>query len=398
MASLDTLPALEPAFAAAFRNGTSTERQAEQFARQDAAALAFQLLELSAWIKSGRLPLVGPHTPSVRFRRISSRQPSPKRPRNGGPNRQVPPRGRQPGGGNAQAQLRQPQRERGSHPECVDQYFSQFEATGWTRYHPGNRTANRHPDRTTPDAARGRAFGRARRYENCINPLAASREAGRGFPSCSSRLTVCARRISLSALRGKRINPRTVEDFANVLYSLLHVISRGRPMALSEEEWLACSSTNALFAALESPSDVRLSEFNFACCRRIRWLIDDDVTLRAIAAMENAPDHATIPIEHAVAVIQFATTPHYHDPASPRCDPSRDSNAAMAVGLAVCRSLPPGNSFHWKYRLDISRLVSMYCQWAVGRLAYHYSASSSFNRPRLCFIRDLRAAALRAWW
>ena len=138
-------------------------------------------------------------------------------------------------------------------------------------------------------------------------------------------------------------------------------------MALSEEEWLACSSTNALFAALESPSDVRLSEFNFACCRRIRWLIDDDVTLRAIAAMENAPDHATIPIEHAGAVIQFATTPHYHDPASPRCDPSRDSNAAMAVGLAVCRSLPPGSSFHWKDRLDISRLVAMYCQWAVGR-------------------------------
>ena len=64
MASSAPLPALDPAFAAAFRNGTLTERQAEQFVRQGAAAVAFQLLELSAWIESGRLPLVGPHTPS----------------------------------------------------------------------------------------------------------------------------------------------------------------------------------------------------------------------------------------------------------------------------------------------------------------------------------------------
>ena len=64
VASSATFPALDPAFAAAFRDGTLTERQAEQFVRQGAAAVAFQLLELSARIESGRLPLVGPLTPS----------------------------------------------------------------------------------------------------------------------------------------------------------------------------------------------------------------------------------------------------------------------------------------------------------------------------------------------
>jgi len=64
MTSAATVPALDPAFAAALRNGTLTERQAQQFVRQDADAIVFQLLELSALLKSGGVPAIGPHTPS----------------------------------------------------------------------------------------------------------------------------------------------------------------------------------------------------------------------------------------------------------------------------------------------------------------------------------------------
>ena len=79
MVSPATFPALDPAFVAAFRNGTLTERQAEQFVRQDSAALVFQLLELSALLKSGGLPAIGPHTPSGAIPPYAKPAPEPKK-------------------------------------------------------------------------------------------------------------------------------------------------------------------------------------------------------------------------------------------------------------------------------------------------------------------------------
>lgn len=77
-----TLPALDPAFVAAFRNGTLSEPQAETFVRQDSATLVFQLLELSALIQSGGVLRVGPHTPSGAippFLKPTAEPPKPKK-------------------------------------------------------------------------------------------------------------------------------------------------------------------------------------------------------------------------------------------------------------------------------------------------------------------------------
>ena len=59
----------------------------------------------------------------------------------------------------------------------------------------------------------------------------------------------------------------------------------------------------------------------------------------------------------------------YFDPTSPLFDPSRNLNAARAIGHAVCRSLPPGSFHYWPDSLDNARLVAFYCQCAVGRAA-----------------------------
>jgi hypothetical protein len=144
--------------------------------------------------------------------------------------------------------------------------------------------------------------------------------------------------------------------------------TEGARVAMSEEEWRRCSETNPLFAAMEPPTEAQLAAFNLACCRRIRHLITDDITLQALDALEGADD-ATIPAELALAANQVEASSAYFDPASPLFDPSRNSNAAKAVGHAVCRSLPPGSFHYWKDALDNARLVALYSQWAVGHAA-----------------------------
>jgi hypothetical protein len=120
-----------------------------------------------------------------------------------------------------------------------------------------------------------------------------------------------------------------------------------------------------MFAAMEPPTEAQLGAFNLACCRRIRHLITDDITIRALDALETTADHAMIQPELALAANQVESSA-YFDPTSPLFDPKRNSNAAKAVGHAVCRSLPPG-SFHYATdAVDNSRLVALYCQWAVG--------------------------------
>lgn len=136
---------------------------------------------------------------------------------------------------------------------------------------------------------------------------------------------------------------------------------------MSEEEWLTCSSTNAMFAAMELPSDEQLAALNLACCLRIRNLITDDITTRALDALENSPDHAMVPAELALAAQEV--TSGWFNPTSPLFNPSRNWNAAKAVGHAVCRSLPLESFHYWKDGVDNARLVALYCQWAVGRAA-----------------------------
>ena len=97
-----------------------------------------------------------------------------------------------------------------------------------------------------------------------------------------------------------------------------------------------------MFAAMELPAEVQLAAFNLACCRRIRHLITDDITLQALEALEEAADHATIAADLALAANQVGASSVYFNPASPLYDPSRNSSATRAVGHAVCRSLPPG--------------------------------------------------------
>jgi hypothetical protein len=136
---------------------------------------------------------------------------------------------------------------------------------------------------------------------------------------------------------------------------------------MSEEEWLQCSETNPMFAAMEPPSEAQLAAFNLGCCRRIRHLITDDVSLRALDALESSPEHTTVPAELALAAQEV--TSGWFSPSSPLYDPSRNWNAAKAIGHAVCRSLAPGSFHYWKDGIDNARLVALYCQWAVGRAA-----------------------------
>lgn len=131
-------------------------------------------------------------------------------------------------------------------------------------------------------------------------------------------------------------------------------------MGMSEEEWLRCSETNAMFAVIEQPSESQLAAFNLACCRRVRGLISDDVLHQALDALECAEEPNTVPVELALAANQVG--------ASSR-DPSCNPNVVRAVGHAVCRSLPPGSFHHWKDGVDNARLVALYCMWAVGRSA-----------------------------
>jgi hypothetical protein len=137
-------------------------------------------------------------------------------------------------------------------------------------------------------------------------------------------------------------------------------------VAMSEEEWLRCSETNPMFAAMEPPSEEQLAAFNLACCRRIRHLITDDITLQALDALENAADHATIPAELAEAANLVDATSDYFNPASPLFNPLRNSSAAKAVGHAVCRSLSPESFHYWTDALDNARLIALKCQWAIG--------------------------------
>ncbi len=165
-------------------------------------------------------------------------------------------------------------------------------------------------------------------------------------------------------------------------------------MAMSEEEWLQCSKTNPMLAAMEPPSEERLAEFNLACCRRIRHFLTDDITLQALEALELAGDQATAPAELAQAVNELAWT--YIAPSSPLYDPSRNTAAAQAVGLAVCRSLPPGSFHYWSDAVDCSRLVAVYCQSAVGWAAdpdrdadaEDYEGADDGAEPGLTWIRQ----------
>lgn len=167
-------------------------------------------------------------------------------------------------------------------------------------------------------------------------------------------------------------------------------------MAMSEEDWDRCGETNPMFAAMESPSEERLGAFNHACCRRIRHLITDAITAQALDALDGAADHATIPADLALAANQVEASSAYFDPASPLFDPSRNSNAAKAVGHAVCRSLPPGSFHYWKDAVDNARLVAVYCQWAAGRAAdpdpdadaEDYFGTNDEAEPGLMWVRE----------
>ena len=135
---------------------------------------------------------------------------------------------------------------------------------------------------------------------------------------------------------------------------------------MSEEEWLRCAETNPMFAAMEPPAEEQLAAFNLECCRRIRHLITDDVSLRALDALESSPENTTVPVALALAAQEVTL---WWSPSSPLHDPSRNGNAAQAIGHAVCRSTPPGSFHYWKDAWDNARLVALYCQWAVSRAA-----------------------------
>ena len=131
-------------------------------------------------------------------------------------------------------------------------------------------------------------------------------------------------------------------------------------MAMSEEEWLRCSETNPMFAAIEQPSEAMLTAFNLACCRRVRGLITDNVLHQALDALEYVAGQCTVPADLALVANQVDTSSR---------DPSCNPNVSMAVGHAVCRFLPPGSFHYWTDAVDNARLVALYCQWAVGRAA-----------------------------
>lgn len=137
-------------------------------------------------------------------------------------------------------------------------------------------------------------------------------------------------------------------------------------MAMSEQEWLQCSDTNLMFATIALPSEAELAAFNLAICNRIRNLISDEISLKALDALERSSDHITVPAELALAAQEISG---YFSPASPFFNPSRNWNAARAIAHAVCRSLTPGSFHYWADGVDNARLVALYCQWAAGSVA-----------------------------
>ncbi|HYV39027.1 MAG TPA: hypothetical protein VE988_25300 [Gemmataceae bacterium] len=151
------------------------------------------------------------------------------------------------------------------------------------------------------------------------------------------------------------------------------------PMA--EEEWLESCATNTLFAAMEQPSEAQLAEFNLACCRRIRHLITDDITMQALEALERAADHATIPAELALAANQVEST----------FGPAQNESVAKAIGHAVCRCLPPGSFYYETDAVENARLVALYCQWAVGHAAEPAANDEGFDE-------EVDAAELGQTW
>jgi len=113
-----------------------------------------------------------------------------------------------------------------------------------------------------------------------------------------------------------------------------------------------------MFRAMGPASEERLALFNLLCCRRIRELISDEATLQALDALENAPEHLTVPVGIALNAVRIVTTAPY--------DPSRNAAAAMAVAFAVCRSLPADHLRYCSDAVENARETALNCQWAVG--------------------------------
>lgn len=149
---------------------------------------------------------------------------------------------------------------------------------------------------------------------------------------------------------------------------------------MTETEWLACTDTNELFAAIEQPSEEQANSFNLACCRRIRSFITDDSTIIALDCLEEGPLYAAIPTAVALGAIRVGEASEYFNVSSRACDPSRNFAAMKAVAHAVCRSLPANSSHYWNDILDNARLVALNCQWAVANDATATS-SEECRRP-----------------
>jgi hypothetical protein len=139
------------------------------------------------------------------------------------------------------------------------------------------------------------------------------------------------------------------------------------PTWMSEEDWRHCTNINAMFAAMEQPSDQQLYLFVVECCRRIQYLITDDASLRALDALVSAPDHAFVAADIAVGAQQMTSA--YINPESPLFNPARNRQAALAVAEAVRSSLPLDNVHHSSDIQNNARLVALNCQWAVARAA-----------------------------
>ncbi len=136
---------------------------------------------------------------------------------------------------------------------------------------------------------------------------------------------------------------------------------------MTEDEWLRCNSTNALFAAIERPTDQQISLFNVECVRHIKRLVSDDASRIAIEALENSSDKSSIPQDIAEAA-NLASSGSFN-PQSPQFDPARNFNAAKAVAHAVCHAVPTDGFYHSADRLENARRVALYCQWAVASSA-----------------------------
>jgi hypothetical protein len=134
---------------------------------------------------------------------------------------------------------------------------------------------------------------------------------------------------------------------------------------MTEEEWLKCNETNLMFAAMETPSDEKLTLFNLSCCLRIRHLISDDVTLRTLDALERAENCSAVPAELALAANEVGTSSEYFNPSSPLYNPIRNISASKAVGHAVRRFLPMDSFYYSSDAVDNSKMVALYCQIAA---------------------------------